>query len=200
MEVENINVNEEVVEQTTSTEQVEEKMLPQSKVNEIVEKRLAKERNKLDKQWQEKFNALEESIKLQSMSEKEKTDYQNQKEQEQFEEERKKFYEERDAFNKLQYQATIEKELIQRNLPTEFAGILINSDSEQVYATINAIQVAFNDAVEKAVKAQIGQNAPKVSESQGERLLTFDEISKLSREEYARNKDLVNRSLQALNK
>lgn len=200
MEVENINVNEEVVEQTTSTEQVEEKMLPQSKVNDIVEKRLAKERNKLDKQWQEKFNALEESIKLQSMSEKEKTDYQNQKQQEQFEEERKAFYAERDAFNKLQYQATIEKELTQRNLPTEFASILINSDSEEVYATINAIQVAFNDAVEKAVKAQIGQNAPKVSESQGERLLTFDEISKLSREEYARNKDLVNRSLQALNK
>lgn len=200
MEVENINVNEEVVEQTTSTEQVEEKMLPQSKVNDIVEKRLAKERNKLDKQWQDRFNALEESIKLQSMSEKEKTDYQNQKQQEQFEEERKAFYAERDAFNKLQYQATIEKELTQRNLPTEFASILINSDSEEVYATINAIQVAFNDAVEKAVKAQIGQNAPKVSESQGERLLTFEEISKLSREEYARNKDLVNRSLQALNK
>ena len=114
-ENQDINVNTEVQgEQEASinnTQEVQEKMLPQSKVNEVVEGRLKREREKLNKEWQEKFDALQESIKLNAMSEQEKANYQAQKEKEAFEEERKTFYAERDAFNKAQYKLEIQRQL-----------------------------------------------------------------------------------------
>lgn len=196
MEIENSTVTEVVEQEPTHEVQSEpkEKLFTEQEVNEFLAKRIGKEKAKIEKQIKEKFEKeRSQAERLAQMSESERQAEELRVEREQFENERKIWEQE-----KMKVQ--LERELTQRQLPTEFANLLVDMDGEQALTTINAIQVAFNDAVEKAVKAQIGQNAPKVSESQGERLLTFDEISKLSREEYARNKDLVNRSLQALNK
>ena len=65
----NQTVEEVETQQPVVTE--EEKTLPQSKVNEIVQKRI----EKVNEQWQKKFDALQESIKLQSMNEEQKAEY-----------------------------------------------------------------------------------------------------------------------------
>ena len=191
------NVVEQVVEQPqedTQAEQKQEKLYTKAEIDEMFSKRIGKEKAKLEREFKDKFEKeRSQAEKLAQMSESER-------QAEELRVEREKFENERKIWEQEKMKVQLERELTQRQLPTEFATLLVDMNGEQALTTINAIQVAFNDAVEKAVKAQIGQNAPKVSESQGERLLTFDEISKLSREEYARNKDLVNRSLQALNK
>lgn len=191
------NVVEQVVEQPqedTQAEQKQEKLYTKAEIDEMFSKRIGKEKAKLEREFKDKFEKeRSQAERLAQMSESER-------QAEELRVEREKFENERKIWEQEKMKVQLERELTQRQLPTEFATLLVDMDGEQALTTINAIQVAFNDAVEKAVKAQIGQNAPKVSESQGERLLTFDEISKLSREEYARNKDLVNRSLQALSK
>lgn len=191
------NVVEQVVEQPqedTQAEQKQEKLYTKAEIDEMFSKRIGKEKAKLEREFKDKFEKeRSQAEKLAQMSESER-------QAEELRVEREKFENERKIWEQEKMKVQLERELTQRQLPTEFATLLVDMDGEQALTTINAIQVAFNDAVEKAVKAQIGQNAPKVSESQGERLLTFDEISKLSREEYARNKDLVNRSLLALSK
>lgn len=191
------NVVEQVVEQPqqdAQSEQKQEKLYTKAEIDEMFSKRIGKEKAKLEREFKDKYEKeRSQAERLAQMSESER-------QAEELRVEREKFENERKIWEQEKMKVQLERELTQRQLPTEFATLLVDMDGEQALTTINAIQVAFNDAVEKAVKAQIGQNAPKVSESQGERLLTFDEISKLSREEYARNKDLVNRSLQALSK
>ena len=191
------NVVEQVVEQPqedAQAEQKQEKLYTKAEIDEMFSKRIGKEKAKLEREFKDKYEKeRSQAERLAQMSESER-------QAEELRVEREKFENERKIWEQEKMKVQLERELTQRQLPTEFATLLVDMDGEQALTTINAIQVAFNDAVEKAVKAQIGQNAPKVSESQGERLLTFDEISKLSREEYARNKDLVNRSLLALNK
>lgn len=194
MEIENNVVEEVQVGQQAQQEQPKEKLFTEQEVNEFLSKRIGKEKAKLEKQYEEKYQKeRSQAEKLAQMSESERQAEVLKQEREAFENERK-------AWEQEKMKVQLERELTQRSLPTEFADLLVDRSSEDALQTINAISKAFNDAVEKAVKAQIGQQAPKASESQGERLLTFEEISKLSREEYARNRDLVNRSLQALNK
>ena len=191
------NVVEQVVEQPqedAQAEQKQEKLYTKAEIDEMFSKRIGKEKAKLEREFKDKYEKeRSQAERLAQMSE-------NEREAEMLKQEREKFEAERRQWEQERMRNQVEHELAQRNLPTEFASVLVNMESEEALSTINAIQVAFNDAVTKAVQAQIGQNAPRASESQGERLLTFDEISKLTHEEYARNKDLVNRSLLALNK
>ena len=191
------NVVEQVVEQPqedAQAEQKQEKLYTKAEIDEMFSKRIGKEKAKLEREFKDKYEKeRSQAEKLAKMSE-------NEREAEMLKQEREKFEAERRQWEQERMRNQVEHELAQRNLPTEFASVLVNMESEEALSTINAIQVAFNDAVTKAVQAQIGQNAPRASESQGERLLTFDEISKLTHEEYAKNKDLVNRSLLALNK
>ena len=78
-----------------------EKTFSQEDVNNIVEKRLAKERNKLEKQWQEKFNALEESVKLSKMSEDEIKEHEFNKRIQALEERERAIQEKENAYNSL---------------------------------------------------------------------------------------------------
>jgi hypothetical protein len=203
MEIQDINVNTEVQgEQAPIDKQEvhEEKMLPQSKVNEIVESRLNRERAKLEKQWQEKFNALEESIKLQSLSESEKAHYQAQKEKEAFEAERKAFYAERDAFNKQLYKAEIQRQLNEANLP-DISDTLVGLEAEVVKAQIDTMKQSFDAQINRTVESRIKASAsiPTVPQKE-QQLLTIEQIKALSVDEYNANRDLVQKSLQAMNK
>ena len=200
----NINVNNEVQggeESPNNKQEVQEKMLPQSKINEIVEGRLKREREKLRKEWKEKFNALEESVKLAQMSENQKAEYQAQKERDAFEEERQAFYAERDAFNKSKYMNEIENQLSSRGLPAEIADILVGLDAETVASKIdilaNALGVSVNAQIENKLKSS---TIPVESTTQPKRLLSRDEIEGMSLEEYRKNRDLINESLANMNK
>lgn len=201
MEIQDINVNTEVQENKENQEVVieatpKEKTFTQDDVNRIVQK----EKAKMERKWEEKFNALEESIKLQSLSESEKAEYQAKKEREAFEEERKSFYAERDAFNKAQYKATIQKQLSEAGLP-DISDTLVGLEAEVVKAQINTMKQAFDTQVNASIQAKVKASASvpttPIKEQQG--LLTLEQIKSLSANEMAQNKELVQKSLQALN-
>ena len=198
MEIENTNVSEVEVQSTQSTEQVEEKMLPQSKVNEIVESRLKREREKLEKQFNERLNALEESQKLNAMSEQEKANYEAQKERETFEQERQAFYEERDAFNKAKYKVTIEQQLSEKGLPIVLSDMLVNLSAEEVNQKITVLADSLGATVSSQIQEKLKQTTtPQESTKQAKQLLTLEEIQNMTSEEYLKNKSLVEESLKA---
>lgn len=202
-ENQNINVNTEVQgeqETPSNTQEVQEKMLPQSKVNEIVESRLKREREKLEKQFNERINALEENMKLQAMSEQEKANYQAQKEKDAFEEERQAFYQERDKFNKDRYRSTIEQQLQAKGLPTDMAELLVDFDAETVSAKIASMEKSFNtqvnNSIQDRVKASASTPIAPTQEQQG--LLSMEQIKAMSTQEILKNKELVDKSLDAI--
>ena len=202
-ENQDINVNTEVQgeqETPSNTQEVQEKMLPQSKVNEVVEGRLKREREKLNKEWQEKFDALQESIKLNAMSEQEKANYQAQKEKEDFEKEKQAFYAERDAFNHAKYKQTIEQQLQAKGLPTDLADLLTDYDAETVASKIASMEKSFNtqvnNSIQDRVKASASTPIAPTQEQQG--LLSMEQIKAMSTQDIIKNKELVDKSLDAI--
>ena len=180
--------------ETQQPVEVEEKMLPQSKVNEIVESRLKREREKLEKQFTERINALEENIKLQAMTEQEKANYQAQKELEAFEEERKAFYAERDAFNKEKYRATIEQELRSNGLPTDMADLLVGLDAETVKAKIDSMKASFTSQLNAQVQSKVQSSATTpVMPNEQVKPLTMEDIAKMSHQEIIKRKAEVDK-------
>ena len=180
--------------ETQQPVEVEEKMLPQSRVNEIVESRLKREREKLEKQFTERINALEENIKLQAMTEQEKAIYQAQKELEAFEEERKAFYAERDAFNKEKYRATIEQELRSNGLPTDMADLLVGLDAETVKAKIDSMKASFTSQLNAQVQSKVQSSATTpVMPNEQVKPLTMEDIAKMSHQEIIKRKAEVDK-------
>lgn len=180
--------------ETQQPVEVEEKMLPQSRVNEIVESRLKREREKLEKQFTERINALEENIKLQAMTEQEKANYQAQKELEAFEEERKAFYAERDAFNKEKYRATIEQELRSNGLPTDMADLLVGLDAETVKAKIDSMKASFTSQLNAQVQSKVQSSATTpVMPNEQVKPLTMEDIAKMSHQEIIKRKAEVDK-------
>lgn len=195
-----INVNTEVQgEQAPIDKQEvhEEKMLPQSKVNEIVESRLKREREKLEKQFTERINALEENIKLQAMSETEKANYQAQKERDAFEEERQAFYAERDKFNKDRYHSTIEQQLKAKGLPVDMADLLVGFDAETVASKIASMEQSFATQVNSSIEAKVKASASVPTTPQVEaKPLTLADINAMSSQEIKAHKAEVERVLK----
>ena len=180
--------------ETQQPVEVEEKMLPQSKVNEIVESRLKREREKLEKQFTERINALEENIKLQAMTEQEKANYQAQKELEAFEEERKAFYAERDAFNKEKYRATIEQELRSNGLPTDMADLLVGLDAETVKAKIDSMKASFTSQLNAQVQSKVQSSATTpVMPNEQVKALTMEDIAQMTPQEIMKRKAEVDK-------
>lgn len=189
------------LEQTQAQGTKEERTYSKEEVTDIVEKRLKREREKMEKQFSERINALEENIKLQAMSEQEKANYQAQKEKDAFEQERQAFYQERDAFNKDRYRSTIEQQLQAKGLPTDLADLLTDYDAETVASKIASMEKSFNTQVNNSIQDRVkaSANTPTVPQEQ-QRLLTLDEIKALSTNEYLANRELVEKSLKALKK
>ena len=189
------------LEQTQAQGTKEERTYSKEEVSDIVEKRLKREREKMEKQFTERLNALEEAQKLQAMSEQEKANYQAQKEKEDFEKEKQAFYAERDAFNHAKYKQTIEQQLQSKGLPTDLADLLTDYDAETVASKIASMEKSFNTQVNNSIQDKIksSANTPTVPQEQN-RLLTLDEIKAMSTNEYMANRELVEKSLKALRK
>ena len=198
-ENQDINVNTEVQGEQApidKQEMHEEKMLPQSKVNEVVEGRLKREREKLNKEWQEKFDALQESIKLNAMSEQEKANYQAQKEKEDFEKEKQAFYAERDAFNHAKYKQTIEQQLQAKGLPTDLADLLTDYDAETVASKIASMEKSVNTQVNNSIQDKIksSANTPTVPQEET-KPLTLEDINAMTPTQFKQNKAEIEKVL-----
>lgn len=183
------------LEQTQAQGTKEEKTYSKEQVSDIVEKRLKREREKLEKQFNERLNALEEAQKLQAMDEQQKAEYQAKKERDAFEEERKAFYAERDAFNKAQYKSTIQKQLAEAGLP-DISDTLVGLEAEVVKAQINTMKQAFDNQVNASIENRIKQSASVPTTPQKEsKPLTLADINNMTPQEIKAHKSEVEKVL-----
>ena len=174
--------------------------MTQEQLDELISKRLSRQEKKLNEQFEKRLSEMSEAQKLQAMSEAEKEEYQRQKEREAFEEERKSFYAERDAFNKAQYKLEIQRQLNEAGLP-DISDTLVHLQAEEVKAQIDTMKASFDAQINASIESRVKASAsvPTVPQKQ-EQLLTLEQIKALSATEMAQNKELVQKSLQALNK
>ena len=183
------------LEQTQAQGTKEERTYSKEEVTDIVEKRLKREREKMEKQFNERINALEENMKLQAMSEQEKANYQAQKERDAFEEERQAFYQERDAFNKAQYKATIQKQLNEAGLP-DISDSLTHLQAEEVKAQIDTMKQAFDKQVNSSIENRIKASASVPTTPQVEaKPLTLEDINAMSATQFKQNKAEIEKVL-----
>ena len=203
MEVENqVQQQNEVNVETQPQVQDEPKMvqMTQEALDELISKRLSRQEKKLNEQFEKRLSEMSEAQKLSAMNEQQKAEYQAQKEREAFEAERKSFYAERDAFNKQLYKLEIQKQLNEAGLP-DISDTLVGLEAEVVKAQIDTMKQSFEAQINASIQAKIQNSAstPTVPQKEAQ-LLTIEQIQSLSIEEYNANRDLVQKSLQAMRK
>jgi hypothetical protein len=201
MEMENqVQVSEqnEVKEGVTQHQDIkQERTFSQDDVNSIVEKRLAKERNKLEKQWQEKFNALEESVKLSKMSEDEIKEHEFNKRIQALEEREKAIQERETAYNKQQYHNEITSQLKAKGLPTDMADLLVDFDAETVSQKITSMEQSFTTQVNSSIEAKVKASASVPTTPQVEtKPLTLADINNMTPQEIKAHKSEVEKVLK----
>ena len=180
----------------TSDEETTGKLFTQEEVNQMMQKRLAKE----NKKWESKIEALTEAQKLALMSDEEKVQYENQKQVKTFEEEKAEFERQKEAFNKQQYKMEIEKQLGEKGLPTTLSDMMLHLSAEEVTQKIGELSSVIitkaNQTVVDKIKATAG--APIVPQETTS-FLTLEQMQAMSEAEYLANKELVQASLKHLN-
>ena len=160
--MENINVNEKTTEVEAKVEEpkaeTKERMFSQSEVDKIVEKRLAKEKQRAEVE-------RAEAEKLARMSANEKVEYEYKKKNEELEA-RIKEYNIKELkqtsigiFNEKGYSIETSKELCE---------LLNFSDADSCKASIDALDKALKSAVEREVNNRLKSSsnvAPRIAES-----------------------------------
>lgn len=147
--------------ETTNTEDTSntEKTFTQKEVNEFIQERLAREQAKWEKRVEEEKTEAE---KLAKMKADEKAKYQEEKRLEALEQR------ERDITTR-ELKAQAYETLAEKNMPKELVDILNYESAETCNASIEAVEKAFQSAVEKAVNEKLrGGNPPKGTNSTNE--------------------------------
>ena len=147
-------------------------MLSQDKVNEIVEKRLAREKEKYEK---EKSQA-EELAKLSAEERKQKEfEIEMTKKNEEYAKQMAEFNKMKTEFEKTQLLAQIQKELSDRNLPISMANQMLGANAEESMKNIQAFEENWKTSLQKALDEKIknSSSSPK-TELKGEEGKTKD--------------------------
>lgn len=149
-------VNEEGGQASNKDKQEQPKTFTQSDLDREVDRRLAKQQEKLDQQIQEAKEAgKSEGQKLAAMTEKERKDAElSQKEQE---------IADREAtLQKRELTASISDELVKQGLPTGLANSLVElGDADAIHGTIETIQSAIEQGINDGVNERLRTEAPK---------------------------------------
>ena len=136
-------------------------MLSQDKVNEIVEKRLAKAKEKAERERTQ----AEELAKL-SAEERARKEFEIEmaNKQAEYEEQLKEFNNMKMAFEKSQLLAQVTKELNDRNLPIDMANQLLGKDAEESMKNIQAFEENWNTSLQQAIdkKLKNSSSSPKI--------------------------------------
>ena len=189
-------VSEQTEVQVETQPQDTTKTFTQEDVDRIVTKRLEKE----SKKWEARFDALQESQKLQSMNEEQKAEYEYNKRLSDLEAREQAIAEREQAYNQATYKATIQAQLKEANLP-DMSDLLINMDAEAVANQINIMKQSFTNQLNAQLEAKVQASANTPTQpSEQVKLLSLDEIKAMSSSEYMANKQLVEQSLKALSK
>ena len=142
--------------ESTSNEQTEtnqrEKTFTQKDVDKLIQERVAREQAKWEKKVQDERTEAE---KLAKMNADQKAEYEKQKREDELAKREK-------DITTRELRATAYETLAEKNLPKELVDILNYSDAEQCNKSIEAVEKAFQSAVEKAVNDKLrGGNPPK---------------------------------------
>lgn len=199
--MENNTMNTEVTSEQTEvqgeTQHQDVKTFTQEDLDRILTKRLEKEAKK----WEAKFNALEEAQKLSQMNEEQKAEYDYSKKLEELTQREQELEAKINAYNQREYKSTIQAQLQEAGLPTAMADMLVNMDAESVATQINAMKDMFSNQINQQVQAKVQASANVPTQpSEQVKLLTLDEIKAMSAKEITANKELVDKSLKALQK
>lgn len=140
--------SEEKNEEQDDDQQV--KTFTQEEVDRIIQGRLAKERKSWEKHLEEQKTEAE---KLANMSEKEKKAYQEKK--------RVEDLDAREAeITRRELTAQAKIQLADKGIPTELAEILNFKDADSCKKSIETVEKAFQQAVEKAVDEKLKGGKP----------------------------------------
>ena len=176
-----VDVHDEV---PAEPQKPQEKLFTQEEVNNIVEKRLNKEKTK----WK---NEVDQAKRLAEMSAEERA-------REEFRIKQQQFEEEKAAFEKEKLLVQTQKELSAKNVPIEFADMLVKEDAEATKAAIDAFAQLYNQSVEKGVSNKMKGRPPKTKQTPSDGLdraafmkLSLAEQQKMAKENPERYKELT---------
>ena len=155
--------------EATSNEQTEttqtEKTFTQKDVDKLIQDRLAREQSKWEKRVQDERTEAE---KLAKMNADQKAKYAEEKRVAELEKREKEI-------TTRELRATAFETLAEKNLPKELVDILNYSDAEQCNKSIEAVEKAFQSAVEKAVNNKLrGGNPPKSGQDNNQSTFGFN--------------------------
>ena len=168
-QVQENNVVEEVVEGGATTEVKEVKTFTQEEVNEMISKRLQRERKDIKAQIEAERKQAEELAKL---SEQEKAS-------KLLELKEKELNDKIKAFENEKLLNETSKQLASKNLPIEFAEMLKGNDAEKTFENIQLFEAKFNEAVEKVVTERLRGNVPKTTTSLNNTSITKEQFNKM---------------------
>ena len=176
-----VDVHDEV---PAEPQKQQEKLFTQEEVNNIVEKRLNKEKNK----WK---NEVDQAKRLAEMSAEDRA-------REQFKMEKAEFERQRAEFERERLLVQTQRELSTKNIPVEFADMLVKEDAESTKAAIDTFASLYNQSVEKGVSNKMKGRPPKTKQTQSDGLdraafmkLSLAEQQKMAKENPERYKELT---------
>ena len=131
------------------------KTFTQEDVNRIIQDRLAKERQKWEKEFETKLTeAKTEAEKLAKMNVEQKAEYERQQRE-------KKLAEREAEITRRELRATALETLAEKGLPKQLADILVYTDAEACQKSIENVEKVFREAVEAAVNERLKGEPPK---------------------------------------
>jgi hypothetical protein len=143
-----VDVHDEV---PAEPQKQQERLFTQEEVNNIIEKRLSKEKTK----WK---NEVDQAKRLAEMSAEERAREEFKIKKDQFEREKAEFERE-----KLLIQT--QKELNAKNVPIEFAEMLVRDDAESTKEAIDSFANLYAQSVEKGVSNKLKGRPPKTKQT-----------------------------------
>ena len=170
---------------TIETENVEteqqEKTFTQAEVDEIINKRLAREKAKFNEQLEKSVNEAERLAKL---NEEERRQEELRIQQEQFDNERKEFEKMKKQFERTQLLNETQKQLSDRKLPVDFAEMLIGIDADSTKANIDNFEAKWSESHKKAVEDKLNESSVSPRKHVRDNTGKHKDISKMSLEEF----------------
>ena len=187
MENTNNVVNNEVQDTEVKVDTVEVKTFTQEEVNEMISKRLQRERKDIEAKIEAERKEAEELAKLSEAEKQRKL----------FEKQVKEFEETKRAFENERLLNETSKQLASKSLPIEFAEILKGNNAEKTFENIQLFEAKFNEAVEKVVTERLRGNVPKTTTSSSNPSITKEQFRSMS---YMEKMDLYNKDREMFDK
>ena len=164
-----------------------EKTFTQEQVNQMIKKRLEKEKDKFRQQIEAERNEAERLAKMSA----------SEREIELLRKDREKFEAEKQQFAKERMLMETNKQMIQRNLPTDFAEYLLSDSAEKTLDNINQFQKTWDVAINDAVNSKLAGTSPTLPEQDNKQTtFSLDDIKNMSTEQIMANYDSVQNALK----